>query len=469
MLSSLQQTVTVMFEVFRRWAGVSPAGVESNDAFSQLNTLVPLKSVQNEVPLSNAIRESASFVCREAILDRGERVGGYEFALGRKLRASLLERNAVIRRTYDDAMLTNLAPLGVSSLLGNRFALIRVSANSLKSPLLKSFAQANTFIMVTPGVIAETELAGLRTDVQLLGELGIKLGWAIDRPRPEISEFLNVAELIEIETAGLDGIQLKMMYRDFHAAKTTPKLIASGLQTSDDFSLCYQCGFDYFMGAFVSSRENWHPPKSEINRPRVFEVLNTIRSGAELDAISDKLRHDPILTFKLLRYINSPGIGLLHKVDDISKAVMLLGRDRFYRWLSLLVFDFNQVGYQGRILNEQSLTRARFMETLAGRGLVPNSADQLFIVGLFSLLDVMMNQPFSNVMKQVSLPEAVASAIMGEHGAMSEALALAVAIEAAAQDEIAVVAGRCGLDSETVAGLMIEALAWAQQVCASGE
>ena len=241
------------------------------------------------------------------------------------------------------------------------------------------------------------------------------------------------------------------------------------MQTYDDFSLCYQCGFDYFIGEFVSRRENWHPPKSEISRSRVFDVLNMIRAGAEYDAIADKLRLDPILAFKLLRYINSPGIGLLQKVDDISQVLMLLGRDRFYRWISLLLFDFKQVGYQGRVLIEQSLTRARFMESIAGLGNIPNSADQLFLVGLFSLLGVMMNQPLVIVLKQVSVPEDVASALYGDPGKLSDALSLGIAVEYSVPDDISVAAAQCGLDEKTVAALMIDALAWTQQVVSSSQ
>lgn len=458
-----------MFELIRRWLGVGHTDSVAQDDFNQLNSIVPLKSVQEEAPALNKIREGASFACREAVLDRGEHVAGYQFALGRKLRSSLLERNALIRRVYDDAMLNNLAPLGVSSLLGNRFALIRVSVDSLKSPLLKSFPPSNTFIMISVENLTEVDLAEIRTDVNNLVESGVKLGWTIDRARPELAEFLNVAELIEIETNNFDGIQLKMILRTLHATNSGAKVIASGLQTSDDFSLCYQGGFDYFMGEFVSRRENWYPPKSEISRPRVFDVLNAIRSGAEYDVIADKLRLDPILTFKLLRYINSPGIGLLQKVDDISQVLMLLGRDRFYRWISLLLYDFKQVGYQGRVLIEHSLTRARFMESLAGRGYIPNSADQLFLIGLFSLLGAMMNQPLIAVLKQVSVPEAVASALYGNPGEMGDALSLAIAIESSVPDDISTAAARCGLDEQTVAALMIQALAWTQQIVSSSE
>ena len=456
-----------MLKKLRGLMGGDSGEAAQQAAFQRLNSVAPLKSAQKETP-SNT-QAVTSFVCREAVLDRNERIAGYEFALGRELQSRMLEKSALIRRVYDDAMLRNLAPLGVSSLLGKRFAFIRLSLASLQNPLLKTFANQNTVIMITPGEIAESDAAEIHASLQQLEKIGIKHGWTIDRPRPELAEFLHKADLIEIETSSLDGIQLKTMSLEFRTHPNKQKLIASELQTSDDFNLCYHCGFDYFMGPFVSSRENWHPAKSEINRLRVFEALNMIRTGAEFDAIADCLRTDPILTFKLLRYINSPGIGLQKKIDEISQALLIMGRDRFYRWLSLLLFDFNQPGYRELVLNEQSLTRARFMEMLAGQGNTPASADQLFITGLFSLLDVMMDRPLLDVLKQVTLPEAVAAALKGEAGAMRDALLLGIAVESAAAEEIAEAAAQCGLDAPLVTGIMIEALAWSQQVISAGE
>jgi len=454
--------VSLMLDKLRRLMGGTSGEEAPADAFAQLNSVAPLKPAHKE---STAEKNTTSaFFCREAVLDRGEKIAGYEFALGRELQSRMLEKSAMIRRVYDDAMLRNLAPLGVSTLLGERMAFIRLSVDSLKNPLLRSFVHKNTVVMISPGNIAASQLPEVRASVQHLARIGIKHGWTIDRPRPELSEFLHAADLIEIEFSTMDGMQLKSMCLDFRGHNNKQKLIASALQTQDDFKLCYNCGFDYFMGVFVSSRENWHPPKSEINRLRVFEALNMIRSGAEFDDISDCLRTDPILTYKLLRYINSPGIGLLHKVNEIQQALLILGRDKFYRWLSLLVFDFSQPGFQERVLKEQALTRARFLETMAGRGNVPASADQLFVVGLFSLLDVMMGQPLQEVLKQIALPEAVAAALRGEAGPMRDALQLGVAVESATPEEMTMLAEQCGLDAQEVTALMIDALAWSQQI-----
>ena len=456
-----------MFDSIRRLMGGSPKEPSAQATFQQLNAVAPLKPSLDGAAKEN-VPKSSSFICREAILDRNERIAGYEFALGHKVQSRMMDKSAVIRRVYDDVMLNNLAPLGVSSLLGERNAFIRLSVESLYSPLLEALANPNTVIMITPRPIAEIDLAELRASLAHIEALGFRQGWSINQPRPEYAEFLHKADFIEIDAAALDGIQLKALISGLRSANGEQKLIASRLQTADDFKYCFERRFDYFMGPFVSSRENWHPSKSDVNYARVFQALEMIQSGAEFDAIADCLRTDPILTFKLLRYINSPGIGLLQKINEIPQALLLLGRDRFYRWLSLLLFDSKKPGYHENILREQALTRGRFMEMLAGKGRVPAGGDQLFLTGLFSLMSVMLAQPLEDVLKQVALPEAVASALKGEAGAMHDALTLAIAVESG-EGDMAAAAARCDVDAAEVAGMMIEALAWSQQITAVGE
>ena len=453
-----------MFESIRRLLGGSPKKPSPQETFQQLNEVAPLKPLQAAVAKEDG-RGHSSFICREAILDRNERIAGYEFALGQGVQARMRDKSTLVRRVYDEAMLSNLAPLGVSSLLGERSAFIRLSVESLTIPQLEALASPNMVIMITPRPIAEIDLAEMRTNLAHIKALGFKQGWSINQPRPEYAEFLNKADFIEIDPAILDGIQLKKMIADFRAANNEQKLIASKLQTADDFQYCFERRFDYFMGPFVSNRENWHPAKSEVNHVQVFQALEMIQSGAEFGAIAEGLRTDPMLTYKLLRYINSPGIGLLQKIDDIQQALMLLGRDRFYRWLSLLLFDSKKPGYHENVLTEQALTRARFMEMLAGKGQVPANADQLFLTGLFSLIDVMLEQPFDAVLKQVALPQAVASALRGESSAMQDALALAITLESGIGDTAAA-AAQCGVDASEVSGTLIEALAWSQQIVA---
>ncbi len=456
-----------MLDSFRRLMGATPEKTSSQEDFDKLNHVAPLKTQLGAK--TGDSKQHASFICREAILDRKQKVAAYEFSLGRELQARMLDSSALIRRVYDEAMLRNLAPIGIARLLGGRHSFIRMSPTSLRNPLLKPLVTPTTVVMINPGNLAAADMTEVRHNLNYLEEIGIKHGWSLDRPRPELAEFIPKADFIEVDTTRFDGITLKSMSFDMHAANTKQMLIASELQSYDDFNLCFQSGYNFFTGPFVTSRENWQPAKSEINRITVFEALNLIRNGAEFDAITHCLRKDPILTFKLLRYINSPGIGLQNKVNEIHQALMILGRDRFYRWLSLLLFDFRNPGYQENVLKEQALVRARFMEMLAGQGCVPDTPDHLFITGLFSLLDVMIGQTLESVLKQVSLAEVVTAALHGEHGIIRTALQLTIAAEKNQDEEMAALSAQCGIDDAKATELMLEAMNWSQQVFAATE
>lgn len=117
------------------------------------------------------------------------------------------------------------------------------------------------------------------------------------------------------------------------------------------------------------------------------------------------------------------------------------------------------------MIREQALTRGRLMEMLAGKGRVPANADQLFLIGLFSLMNLMLALPLEDVLKQVALPEAAAAALRGEAGAMHDALAIALE---SGNGEMEAAAAQCGLEAGEVAGMMIEALAWAQEIVSVG-
>src|SRR5512133_1070748 len=202
-----------MFDSIRRMLGSAPKEPSPQDNFQHLNEVAPLKPVQTGAA-KEVVQQHSSFICREAILDRNERIAGYEFALGQTVQARMMDKSAVIRRVYDDVMLNSLAPLGVSSLLGERNAFIRLSAESLKSPLLEALANSNTVIMLTPRPIAEVDLAEMRASLAHIAALGFRHGWSINQPRPEYAEFLGKADFIEIDPAAFDGIQLKKMIAD---------------------------------------------------------------------------------------------------------------------------------------------------------------------------------------------------------------------------------------------------------------
>ena len=435
---------------------------ETSTDFERLNEVAPLKAKE---PGDGA--ERRSFVCREAVLDRQEKIAGYEFSLSGRLQSRLRQKSQLLHRVYDDALLRNLALHDIHHLLGSRIAFVHLSLSSLLNPLIERLSAASTVLVLDScdGTEWSPELAAA---IDGHRQRGFRIGWLLRGPNTPITRHIADADMLQIDALAYDGLQIRSLARDLPAKRTAglpkPAFIARNLATFDDFNLCFNSGFDYFQGPFVTSRENWQAPKSDVDRLHFITLLNLVRQGAEYSVIADNMRQEPVLTFKLLRYLNSPLLGLQQKVASVSQALVIIGRDKFYRWLSLLLFSVRDQGYRERILAEQALTRARFLETLAGQGAIPPEANDLFLLGLFSLLDMLLGQPLAEIVARVQLPEPVKAALLGDGSLWRDALDLALAYESGDEVRLGEAAARCRLDAGQVTEAALAALGWSREI-----
>jgi len=455
-----------VFDKLRKWfgGGEAPARTEAISDFDRLNAIAPLKS-----EAADDAADRRSFVCREAILDRQEKIAGYEFSLSDRLQSRLNQKSQLLHKIYDDALLRNLALHDIQQLLGSRIAFVHLSPSSLANPLLERMSAANTVLILDAGDTAALP-ADLAEAAARHRQRGVRIGWLLRDPQTARTAVIADADVIQIDALAFDGLQIRTLKRDLRTGGLPkPAFIARNLLTFDDFNLCFSSGFDYFQGPFVTSRENWQAPKSDIDRLRFITLLNLVRQGAEYGAIADEMRHEPVLTFKLLRYLNSPLLGLQQKIASVSQALLVIGRDKFYRWLSLLLFSVRDQGYRERILAEQALTRARFLESLAGQGDVPAEGNDLFLLGLFSLLDLLLGQPLTEIVARVRLPEAVREALLGQPSPWRDALDLALAYESGEEARLDEAAARCRLDAGQVSEAALDALGWTREITSMEE
>lgn len=458
-----------MFGKLRNLFGASKATARTDapSDFERLNEVAPLKAKESDMGT-----DRRSFVCREAILDRQEKIAGYEFSLPQRLQSRLNQKSQLLHRIYDEALLRNLALHDIHNLLGSRIAFVHLSPASLANPLIDRLSPACTVLVLDTSETSELP-AELADAMARQRRRGVRIGWLLRVPQTPISPLIADADMLQIDALAFDGLQIRTLMRDLPGMRSAglPKIafIARSLITFDDFNLCYSGGFDYFQGPFVTSRENWRAPKSDVDRLHFITLLNLVRQGADYDVIADHMRQEPVITFKLLRYLNSPLLGLQQKITSVSQALVIIGRDKFYRWLSLLLFSVREQGYRERILTEQALTRGRFLEGLAGQGGIPPVANDLFLLGLFSLLDVLLGQPLSEIVTRIQLPEPVRDALLGGNSAWHDALDLVMAYESGDETRLNEAAARCGLDAGQVSEAALEALGWTREITSMQE
>jgi EAL and modified HD-GYP domain-containing signal transduction protein len=238
------------------------------------------------------------------------------------------------------------------------------------------------------------------------------------------------------------------------------RLIASDLCTPDDFQQCYRLGADFFRGEFINGCDREKGSKSTVNRLRVLQLLNKLRQAADIESLEEELKQDPVLSYRVLAYANSPLLGVAHKITQLRQAMTIVGRNNLYRWLASLLFNVADPGYCEWALAEQALARAALMERL-GKGVAGVRQDALFLTGLFSLLDRLMGRPMEVLATQIQLAEDIHTALVRREGVLAQFLALAEACERMDPETIAQKAEALGLSSRTVSLAIFDALAWA--------
>ena len=196
----------------------------------------------------------------------------------------------------------------------------------------------------------------------------------------------------------------------------------------------------------------------------VVELINRVDRGEPVDRLEAVMKNDPTMAFRLLRYINSPAFGLSVEISSFGHAIMLLGYQRLKRWLVLLLAtghrdaDMKPVSYA-------AVRRGLVMEEL-GRDSDADEArrGELFICGVFSLLDRLMGQPMAELVDSVPTAGPVRAALLGEGGPLAGYLALAQAAESGTVFDIQAAADEMMLPLAMVNRAVLRALVAARQL-----
>jgi len=170
-------------------------------------------------------------------------------------------------------------------------------------------------------------------------------------------------------------------------------------------------------------------------------------------------------SYKLLRYANSARFGREAKIHSIRRALVVLGEFGIRKWVSIAALPTIAADKPGELMRK-SLVRARFCELLAqasGKGL----EDQAFLMGLFSLLDALLDRPLDEVLKEVGLAPELDSVLRGqaaEDNILNTIYQLVRSYESADWDEVERLSGRLGAPADLIGAAYCEALPWADDV-----
>ena len=214
-----------------------------------------------------------------------------------------------------------------------------------------------------------------------------------------------------------------------HAAPTgSPGLsLAWGLPDIGAFRQAVGAGYDGASGWFFL---HGNPPAKSLSpgHAQIVRLLNLVRNNGEIRDIEAVLKQDVALSFKLLRYINSAGFGLMVEIQSFRHAVSILGYDALNKWLSLLLVTASR-DPSAPALMQTAIARGRFMEEIGAGFFDAAERDNLFITGAFSLLHTLLGTSIQTLLEEMNLPPRVSEALLYGQGDFAPFLHLAQCCE----------------------------------------
>ena len=394
------------------------------------------------------------YVARQPIFDKMKRIFGYEllFRDGMSDFFPRIDGNTATSNVLSNSFLS----IGMDNITGSKLAFVNFTQDLLLSGVPFMFPKEKVVVEVLEDVEPDDDVLGMCRD--MAGK-----GYCI-----ALDDFLYTSEL-EPLIATADIIKFDFRLTSIEDIQTyinrllsyDVKFLAEKVETHEEFEKALEMGFDYFQGYFFSKPEVMKGRDIsgiEMNLLQIMAEVN--KDDFEFEDVSKIITRDVSISYKLLRYINSAYFGIQRDISSIDQAIAMLGEIGIRRFLSLIAMSKLSCEKPNELIRT-SIIRARFSEVIGQSSGSHINSSELFTVGLFSLIDAILDDSMENLMGRLPLAETIKKALVHDEGELSDYLALAVCYEKGEWDNVSDLTRKISIDEERLPEHFIEALTWA--------
>lgn len=394
------------------------------------------------------------FVARQPILTGDEKTFGYEllFRDGVEDYFRNPDAEAASRSTLDTSLL-----MGLEVLSDGRRAFINCTRDILLKDYITLLPPAQTGVEVLETVPVDDLVTAACHRLKDAGYLIALDDFAVNDPRESL---VSVADVIKVDMRATSPQDASAMVKKYSAKRC--QLLAEKVETREEFLTAKKAGFVYFQGYFFRRPEMMQAREIPANRANYLRLLQAI-SRPELDPqeLENAIKGEASLCYRLLRYLNSPVFGFSAQIKSVRHALAILGEREVRRWLRLVV-TLSATQNKPSDLVLSALVRARFGELLAPK--IKHGESDLFLVGLLSLMDAILEVNMGVVLEGISLDDQARAVLMGEPSILSPVYRLMLAQEAGDWQTVSSTNAELKLADSFVAESHWTAMQWAREM-----
>ncbi len=402
------------------------------------------------------------FLARQPIFDRNGNTWGYELLYRNGAQKDRAEIN---NQEEQDFAALSVATSGFNISQENADRTTKIFLNFTEKLILEDGPRA-----LPPAICVIEILENVRPSPQLLEKIihlkqdGYLIAVDDFGDYPWQKEYLDFADIIKVDVLGKDPDWCRKVFEELSANRALK--LAEKVENNDEYKFLRELGFDLFQGFFFARPENLKGRKISSSQTSRFKVLQTLNDpDLDPEKLVQLISSDPTITYRLLRFLNSPGFGLSMKINSVRHAVNLLGAKRLKYWLQMVVMSDMMSSGKSQELYAMALYRGKVLEELAIREQVGKvNPETMFLFGMLSLIDIMLDTPMAEVVEKLPLSEEMKAGYTDNSSPFAAYLDMMRTLEKADVDVLEIMCEETHVDMAVLAEVSIKSAIWTQQM-----
>lgn len=395
-------------------------------------------------------------VARQPILTAQEKVFGYEllFRDGVDDYMNGSNSDAASRNTLDTSLL-----VGLNVLCDGRKAFINCTRDVLLKDYITLLPPEQTAVEVLEDVPPDDLVMAACERLAAGGYTIVMDGFTANDPRERLAP---LARILKVDFRSVPIAEAKSLIARYGSRS---QMLAEKVETREEFDAARKAGFALFQGFFFRKPELMMAreiPANQVNYLRMLKAL----SQPELDSreLETMIKSEVSLCYRLLRYLNSAHFAFSREIQSVRHALTILGEREIRRWIRMVI-TLGVAENKPSDLVLSAMVRARLCELLGAR--VPHGDDDVFLVGLLSIMDAILELPMGVILEGIHLEREMKAVLLGEKSRLSSLFGLMLAQENADWERVASICADLKLDQAFVAECHWQAMQWAREMTTS--
>ncbi len=393
------------------------------------------------------------YVARQPIFDKEKSIYAYELLFRNGTQNYIPDIDGDVATT---SLLSNtFFTIGMNALTAGKKTFINFTQNLIEQKIPLLLPKETTVIEILEDVHATPVLIDA---CKQMADQGYTIALDDFEYHEELEPLILMADIIKFD------FRLNTLEEINAYLKKLPdrelRLLAEKVETNEEFEAALNMGFELFQGYFFCKPEIIKGREIESSQITLLQIMSEInKDDFSVDDLEELVARDMGIAYKLFKYLNSAFYSRASKVSSVKEALVYLGEKETRRFISLIALARIADGKPGELIRTACI-RGKLCELLGNQTKEKISESEMFTLGMFSLIDAVIDQPMEKILEDLPLSASIKNALIFHKGRLAGYIALMKAYEAGLWQQITRLAKALKLDIKALPALYMEACEW---------